>query len=351
MALIVLSAGVDSLYLSFAGRLEPALLERLEELKREARSSGQPVPISFEDGRPTVVLPYGWGFYAYSVHCSDFDFHLSGSENVPPVYIRLSTLFLHSAGCEAAAAAAVAFVRDSLMQPLKPAVVSRIDVYADFQGWQPVIEDFNRLVTRSVTNQAYFEPLQVNQAGQRLSGFRFGKGSVVGRLYDKGLEIQRSGKDWVRDVWGASYDAERPVWRLEFQLRREAIGDFNVHGLNEVLACRQDFWSYGLRWLSLRDRTEDQQRDRWPVAPVWRQLSQVSLGSPVAGVLRRRVREHQEKVLVRGLAGYLTSLAALYGVRDLDRAVELSARKVRGHLDERRRSFGQVVANKRLQMV
>src|SRR5690242_546885 len=133
MALIVLSAGVDSLYLSFAGRLEPALLERVDELKQEARTSGEPVPISFEDGRATMVLPHGWGFYAYSVRCSDFDVHLSGSEHVPPVYVRLSSLFLHSVGPDGAAAAAVAFVGDSLMQPLKPAVVSRIDVYADFQ--------------------------------------------------------------------------------------------------------------------------------------------------------------------------------------------------------------------------
>jgi hypothetical protein len=351
MALAVLSAGVDSLYLSFAGRLEPALLERMEELKQEARGSSQPVPISFDNGRATVVQPHGWGFYAYSIHCSDFDVHLSGSEHVPPVYMRLSSLFLHSVGCDAAAAAAAAFVQDSLMQPLKPTVVSRIDVYADFQGWQPVIEDFNRFVTRSVTNQAYFEPVQVNQAGQRLSGFRFGKGSFVGRLYDKRLEIQTSGKGWVRDIWGPAYDAERPVWRLEFQLRREAIGDFNVADVDEVLACRQDFWAYGLRWLSLRDRSEDEQRDRWPVARVWEQLSGVSVGNPIAGVLRRRVREHQERVLIRGLAGYLTSLAALYGVPEFDRAIAIGARRVSGHLEERRTSFAEIVAKKRLQLV
>jgi hypothetical protein len=351
MALIVLSAGVDSLYVSFAGRLQPELLERMEELKQEARSSGQPAPIAFEDGRATVVLPHGWGFYPYSVHCSDFDLHLTGSEHVPPVYLRLSSLFIHSVGCEAAAATAVAFVRDSLMQPAKPAAVSRIDVYADFQGWIPVVEDFNRFVTRSVTNQAYFEPVQVNQSGQRLSGFRFGKGSVVARLYDKGQEIQVSGKDWMRDVWGSSYDTARPIWRLEFQVRREAVGDFNVQGVDEVLACRQDFWRYGLRWLSLRDRSEDQQRDRWPVTAVWQQLSQISMGAPLAGVLRRRVREHQERILVRGLAGYVTSLAALLNVGDEPRAYELAARKTHAYLIEQKTTFGKVVRRKRAALV
>ncbi len=119
----------------------------------------------------------------------------------------------------------------------------------------------------------------------------------------------------------------------------------------ETSPLLQQSWDATLRWLSLRQPTEDQQRDRWPVAPVWQQLSWVPLGTPIAGVLRRRVREHEEKVLVRGLAGYLTSLAALYGIREFDRAVEVGARKISRHLEDRQRSFAKVVAKKRQQLV
>ncbi|HXN78942.1 MAG TPA: hypothetical protein VN965_09255 [Candidatus Dormibacteraeota bacterium] len=37
--------------------------------------------------------------------------------------------------------------------------------------------------------------------------------------------------------------------------------------------------------------------------------------------MRQRIRHHDESVLVRGLTGYASSLAALAGVSDLDLAI------------------------------
>jgi hypothetical protein len=72
---------------------------------------------------------------------------------------------------------------------------------------------------------------------------------------------------------------------------------------------------------------------------------------PVQGVLRRRYREREELVLVRGLSGYLTSHAALVGVRDYDRALSLASARVKSYIEGRGQTFSKLVANKRLRLV
>lgn len=351
MSLDVLSHGVDSLYLSFAGKLEPELLEAMEQLKAEAQKESLPAPISFSDGRATLVMPYGRHFYAFWVHCSDFDCFLARGEHVPPVSVQLRSEYLHAAGPRAAAAEAEAFVSECLMASAKPAVVSRIDLYADFQGWLPLPEDLGRLVTRSVSKQLYFEPAQEHHQGHRLSGFRFGKDQLVARLYDKTLEITSSGKDWMAEVWGPDRRPEEPVWRLEYQYRRGAIAGFNLSGVKEVLDQLPDLWRYGLGWLSLREPAWARQRDHWPLAEEWRQLAELSFQSQLGGLVRRRYREHREEVLVRLLAGCLTSLAAIHQELDFERAGRLALGLAGAHLAERPETFAHLVAKKRLQLV
>lgn len=142
------------------------------------------------------------------------------------------------------------------------------------------------------------------------------------------------------------------MWRLEFQLRREAIATFNVRTAEEAIACRQDIWRYCTQeWLSLRVPTADRQRDRWPVSPDWLQLSRVSIGLQENGLIRRRIREAQEGRLVAGATGYFTSLAAVHDVREMDAALELFEERVADHLDQRGLTFTQAVARKQSESV
>ena len=351
MPLSVISHGVDSLYLSFRGQLDPALLEAMERLRTEAQAQSKPAPVSFEDGRPMVVLPHGWTFYRFALHSTDFDLFLAAGEHVPPVYVRLSSFVLHSAGALAAAADVQTFVRRNVMAAAQPATPSRVDLHADFQGWLPEPDDLRRFVTRGVRNHLFYEPAEEAHAGLRLTGFRFGKDQLVGRLYDKTRELQGSGKDWLLDVWGARRRGSEPVWRLEFQFRREALAGFHLETVDELFASLQDLWRYGLEWLSLREPSFDRQRSHWRVAEEWEQLAAIEFRPQLAGVLRRQLHDHQELLVVRALAGCLTSYAALRGVWDLGPAKELAARAVEAYLEQQGRSFPKVVAEKRLQLV
>ena len=79
----------------------------------------------------------------------------------------------------------------------------------------------------------------------------------------------------------------------------------------------------------------------------WVQLSRVALGVPQSALVRQRIRKHEEAVLVRGLAGYASSLAAVAGVSDLDVAMLVSRRRVGEYMDATGREFRELVRAKR----
>lgn len=219
-----------------------------------------------------------------------------------------------------------------------------MDIYADFQGWVPRPHDYGRFVTRSRRNTSH---IAIHHNGRHFTGFTFGRNAMVARLYDKSAEIAHSGKDWMRTVWCDRLDPLRPVWRMEFKLRREVLAQCSLSDPEAVVENRQDLWAYATRWLSLRSPRPRERRTRWPVANAWVQLSRAALGAPQSSLVRQRIKKHEESVLVRGLAGYASSLAALAGVSDLDVTMLVSRRRVLEYMDATGRDFRELVRVKR----
>lgn len=331
MPLTICSAGVDSLYVSFAGAVDVRLLGHLEELRLQAQADGAPVSLPAGERR-MIVHANGSGHYRYWLQCPDFQVLVAQGRKLPPVYMKLSSAYLHQLGPMAALRDAETLVRATLTGQLGPSQASRVDVYADFQHWVPNELDFRRVVTRARRSAQHFDTVRAYFDGQRFTGYQFGRDQLVARLYDKGREAAESGKEgWMREVWGPRLDPAAPVWRLEFQLRREAIATFNVRTAEEAIACRQDFWRY--------------------CTQEWLELSRVSIGLRENGLIRRRIRDAQEGRLVAGATGYFTSLAAVHDVREMDAALELLEERVADHLDQRGLTFAQAVARKQSESV
>lgn len=98
------------------------------------------------------------------------------------------------------------------------------------------------------------------------------------RLYNKILEIVRSGKDYLLDLWSqAGWQPGEPVWRLEFQIKREVLAQKGIGKLSDVLKHLNGLWSYATTdWLRLTlPNPDDQTRSRWPVHPLWAALASV----------------------------------------------------------------------------
>ncbi len=102
--------------------------------------------------------------------------------------------------------------------------------------------------------------------------FTLGKGDVVLRVYDKVAEIrQQSAKVWFYELWGQ----DEQVWRIEWQVRKPMLKRFWIG----TFADLQEYQGMLLRYLAefhdtLRSRTEDSNRSRWPLHPLWTDLQQ-----------------------------------------------------------------------------
>jgi hypothetical protein len=339
----VLAAGIDSLYVSFKGETDTVWLDDIEVLKARAQEMGQPQLVVLAADRKALVQPSGWGSYRYWLRCGGFDVFLRRGGSLPAVYARIRSEFIHEVGPLNALGDLKSFV-GTLLSRTDQTICSRVDIYADFQGWVPRHEDYDRFVTRSRRNTGH---IAIQRNGRRFTGFTFGRDAMVARLYDKSLEITHSGKDWMRDVWGDLRDPSEPVWRLEFQLRRQVLAECSLSKPEDVLEQRQRVWAYAMQWLSLREPIPGANRTRWPVAKVWSQLAQSQAGVKFTPLVRRRIREHDESVLVRGLTGYASSLAAVTGVSDLDLAMLVSRRRVGEYMDATGRDFRELVLAKR----
>ena len=337
MSIEVLSAGIDTLHLSVRGQLKSHVRGTLDEAKVRAQEAEEPFPIEFPVTSQTFLMrPFGLRGYTYWLTSPDFELVLGKGERFPAALIQFHSAYLHACGPALAWDLVDLLLRHDIFSTRPEVVVSRVDLYVDFQGWIPVVEDLHRFVCQGRQRRVFEE---VFVTGRRLTGFMFGKGGLAARIYDKTEECRKKGNGWLRDVWQGG-DPALPVWRLEFQFRRLVLSEFHLQGIEEVAQSIQDLWAYGTqRWLSLRRATRNGQIGHWPEDPAWTQLRAVALAPASTGIVRQRIEEATEEMLVRGLMGYATSLAALRQQTDLGETFADAEPLVRRYLANRDRDF------------
>ncbi len=190
--------------------------------------------------------------------------------------------------------------------------VSRLDLYADWQHWNLTLADRARFVGRADSTRTY-------EQASGLSGFDFGtrkSHTIVARIYDKTLDIDRKGTDWWLQIWGDRYQPGTPVHRIEFEFARQALTEFDVSTPTDTLAVTADLWSYATeQWLTHRTPTADTTRARWPISPQWAQIQHPALRQQPLGVERLRVAKQAGSIrkLLPPITGYLAAFGALAG--------------------------------------
>jgi hypothetical protein len=343
----ILASGVDSLYFSARGELFDGLLVLLGRM-REANPD-QEIPFAFHgsDRNPDMILhPFGRRGYKFRLSSRKADISLGASEQFPAALIELRSAYIHSVGLERAVDETVELLARDLFPHGCRLVVSRVDVFADQQGWEPRLSDYPRFVCRAIRQAAYDFPATPYMTHGRFSGFAFGRGDVVARIYNKTVEMQARGDTWPELMW-VGRDVERDVWRVEFQFRREALKQFGITGPEDLLRHRQGLWRYGLSWLSLRKRVRDGTRSRWPVDEDWQALKAAALGGVASQLIRQRIHESDVLRLTQGLVGYATSLQAMGETKDLAGVVAREIPTARDYLRHKGVKFDEIVDEKR----
>ncbi len=315
--------GVDSLYLSYPGMLADSVKNKLDSLKKIAQSEVEADQVSAQypiDEHIFEVKDKGSGVFPYILRDNAYRISLSrpSSSSVPMAYVQVSSHMLAAYTPQQTETRLRSILEQ--MGDIEEVRVSRVDLFVDFvcavnmESWTR-----HAWVTRAHDIQSF-------SIKGRFSGWSIGvKGVLSARLYDKTLEIETSGKEYLKGLWReAGWDGEQPVWRLEFEFKREVVTQKGLSSLNDVMGHLDGLWGYATgEWLRLTlPNGEDATRSRWPVHPLWACLASIDWGVSGGPLVKRfsPVTVPTERFILSRLFSSLTTLMALRVVFNLSDA-------------------------------
>jgi hypothetical protein len=317
----ILRVGIDSLYVSFQGTLQRDWDARLKARKGFAKSDIESERLQAQmdiGGHRFEVLDRGRGRAAYVLADNWFTISLAASTatSVPVAYVKISNEALVLEGLTRVLQALLVVLNSIAVIESGPHI-SRIDVCADFIPFLDLrLFDCEHWVTRAQDFAKRF-----NQ--REFSGWSIGLGGVVSaRLYNKTLELRKSRKLYMHEVWKAcGFEGAEDVWRLEFEIKREAIVELGMDTTVDLAKRLESIWLYCTKkWLRLAIPSEsDRTSSRSPEHPLWTELSSAwSPGErePPATRARKDRLPADERLFVHGLGG-ITSFMASRGITDL----------------------------------
>lgn len=156
---------------------------------------------------------------------------------------------------------------------------------------------------------------------RQFSGWVIGKGRISARLYNKTLEMSKKPRPYLEELWQQSgWDGIQPVWRIEFQIRRECLRELGIITFDNLMENLSGLWNYSTRdWLRLAiPNPNDKTQTRWPTAPVWEVIQDVDWAGN--GTLSRitpdKGRPPSRHYLFRNGLSAIISYMAMEGISD-----------------------------------
>jgi hypothetical protein len=334
------------------------MYQRLAEAKAQAREEERAGRVHCPEWLDAQLRPSGVQGYPYVIDTEAFSVRVAGEHQVswPGLCVELRSHFLHTHpdGARGACEDALGWVCSQLLYDQPPAVheqasfgavnVSRADLHIDWQsGFVPTFsegEERRFIRPRSLLWHPYI-------VGTTCQGYRFGSGDpLMARIYNKTSECQRrhdeSSAALLMACAGEGFDPTRDVWRLECELKREALASLklvaeldtedveadiaaelsaeelpHVGSLPKLFAHLDAIFQHlSYHWLRLVQPSRGRVRSRWPLDPTWQVLraecAQVAVAPPFdkrsLQVVRGARYSGRNRLLNRMAAGLLASL-------------------------------------------
>ena len=310
--------GFDSIYLGYYGQIPKLMYQALDVSDYRVTISEMEFSI-----RQT---PRGLYRFVLDNDCLNISLgNRMPSQTSPSVYVQVKSAFIHSAGIEPAHEQVLEVVSRIYDGSPYHEQVSRVDPFVDI-AWSKRFypEDVGKFTTKAKNTVTH------NHAG-KVNGFTFGKGNIMARIYDKTLEVRNSGKDWFYDLWGVGKGTQ--VWRVEFQLRREALKDFGIETFADLMAQAQALWNYCVNdWL--RVRATGKQKARRDLINFWEIVQAAKFGDGDAKLIKReRLRSGMtEKQIFDQMAGLTRCYARGRGIDNHSNALDIMIPRIRERL-------------------
>lgn len=333
--------GVDSLYVSYLGKLKGQVFTRLEALKRMAQDENPEqqalaqYPVA---GLTFTVKDKGAPRFPFVLDDGAYRIQLSKGGKVPVAYVKVAAGYLAHVGPQEAERRLYSVLVE-LCELESLAQVSRIDLYADFAWGGSFDWDRRAWITRAAGIDSFSE------CGN-FTGWVIGRGGhMLSRLYYKSFHALKTGQDYLLLLWQrAGREAHEPVWRLEFQIKRPILAEMKLCGLPGVLGNLSGLWSYATtEWLRLAiPQDSDKTRARWPIHPLWGCLSSVDWegdGGPLSRSFDRSQAPDDSKLFSMYLASLVGYMAKKH-IHDLYQAQEAMTADVVSYYTTRSREEG-----------
>lgn len=233
-----------------------------------------------------------------------------GEFNYPSFRVKFRSRALWEHGVLALHLRFIAWAESIGLYAVEPESLSRADFTFDYL--LPKVDfDENSLISLSKKDHKYRD-------GGEINGLVYGKSDIVLRVYDKVKEIaEQSGKAWFFQLWG---DIEQDVWRIEWQTRQQPLRRFGIRTVDDLLSQQGDL----LRYLvtehdTLRIKTDDSNRSRWPLHPLWIDLAERIIGMECQGVYRviddKAAFDERLMRIAISMYGNLKRIGAIHSVR------------------------------------
>jgi len=335
----ILRTGIDSLYLSYPGSTFTEAAIRLDALKKLAQSDDlERSALAQLDLADHLLQVHDRGNrhfqYILTDNCYRIEIAGLAAKSLPLAYARLSSELLTLSGARVAEKGLYSII-SKLGQLEGSARVSRVDLCVDFITSYP-LESVSECDW--VTRAKVLDRFSVNRA---FSGWAIGPGGVISaRLYNKTLEIEKSGKTYLFPIWGkAGWRPEQTVWRLEFQLRRSVLKELGVSSFEDLLPRCGGLWRYATEsWLRLSQSGDaSKSRKDLPAHPLWKALAAAewddSASCERVPVEKGRLPSNA-RLFINGLSP-ITSFMAREGILTSDEGIRAYWRAAREFHDTR----------------
>jgi hypothetical protein len=275
--------------------------------KERLRQSKKREPVKVElGGREFLLQPYGSGSgYPFVIENADMTIQF-GEFNDPSFYVTFRSIALWHKGASSLHQQFLLWAAGLGLMPYRTESLSRVDFTFDFH--LPDIDfDEDNFVSMAVADTQY-------RKNRQIQTFNRGAGDTVLRVYNKVAEInEQSGKHWFFPLWDG---IEENVWRIEWQIRKDKLRQFAIRTFDDLFHRKGDVLRHlAYEHTTLRTKTDDTNRSRWPVHPLWQAL-QSHIGTlHCEGVVRSLDQQELLKGRLMRMAisiqGYLKAIAAI----------------------------------------
>ncbi len=238
-----------------------SLAAQKENLSRSKNSKQQAIKLGSEE---FLLASHGTNSgYPFVIENEVFVIQF-GEFNTPNFYVKFRSIALWHHGALALHERFLAWAASIGMIQSQPERLSRVDYAFDY--FLPELDfDEDSFISQATKDNQH-------RKNGKIQTLKFGIDKVVLRIYNKTDEINEvSHKTWLFDLWGIDHD----VWRIEWQVRKDFLRQLDISSFTSLAERQGDLLRVLVKdHTTLRIKSNDSNRSRWAMHPLWLDLTE-----------------------------------------------------------------------------